>query len=89
LTGHEIGEKDGCNVASVKAKSLFSALHRRKTLTLGQLAELTEIPITTLRDQVNRGEIPGAFRSGPGKGRKWRFQRESIEQWWQDMHSFK
>jgi excisionase family DNA binding protein len=70
----------------VKAPPLFPALDRRKTFTLGQLAKESGIPITTLRDWVNKGQIPGAFRGGPGKGRKWRFRRESLEQWWQDLH---
>ena len=69
----------------MKAKSLFSPLDRRKSVSLGDLSEATGIPIETLRAQVNRGEIPGMFRSGTGKGRKWRLNRADAERWWQEM----
>jgi hypothetical protein len=70
----------------VKAKTLFSPLDRRKTVTLGDLSDASGIPLQTLRDQINRHEIPGVFRSGPGKGRKWRISRADAECWWQEMH---
>jgi excisionase family DNA binding protein len=69
----------------MKPRTLFSALDRRKTVTLGDLSEETGIPLQTLRDMIARGEIPGVFRSGPG--RKWRIGRADAERWWQDMHS--
>jgi hypothetical protein len=68
---------------TMKTKSLFSPLDRRKSVSLGDLSEATGIPIQTLRDQVNRGEIPGMFRGG--KGRKWRIGRADAERWWQEM----
>jgi Helix-turn-helix domain len=67
------------------ANTLFSPLDRRKTVTLSDLSEATGFATQTLREQINRGEIPGAFRSGVGKGRKWRINRAAAEQWWQGM----
>jgi len=54
------------------------------TVTLRQLAELTEIPVTTMREWARTGKIPGAFR--PAKGARWRFRREAIERWWEQMN---
>jgi excisionase family DNA binding protein len=69
----------------MKAKTLFSSLDRRKTVTLGEVSEASGIPLQTLRDQINRHEIPGVFRSRAGKGRKWRINRADAERWWQEM----
>jgi excisionase family DNA binding protein len=73
----------------VKATTLFPELDRRKTVTLGDLSEQSGIPLRTIQDQVARGEIPGAFRSGKGKGRKWRIRRSDAERWWQEMQRVK
>jgi excisionase family DNA binding protein len=71
----------------MKTRTLFSPLDRRKSVTLGDISEASGIPLQTLRDQIARGEIPGVFRSGPGKGRKWRISRADAETWWQQMQS--
>jgi predicted site-specific integrase-resolvase len=73
----------------MKPKSLFSPLDRRKYVTLGQISEATEIPLSTLRDWVNKGQIRGAFRGTAGKGRKWRLSRADAELWWQEMQQQK
>jgi hypothetical protein len=70
-----------------KPRPLFSALDRRKTVYLSDLAEAADIPISTLRDWLNRGDIPGMYRSAAGKGRKWRMTREAAEQWWINFQS--
>src|SRR6267142_686903 len=64
----------------IESKTLFSLLDKRKTVTMGELAELTGFPVSTLRHYVARGEIFGAMRSGKGR---WRFERQALEHWWQ------
>lgn len=66
----------------MKQKTLFSSLDKRRTINLGELAELTGFPISTLREYAHRGEIFGAMRSGKGR---WRFERESLEHWWRSI----
>jgi excisionase family DNA binding protein len=63
--------------------SLFSPTDRRRTVKLSELAQLTGIPESTLREWVNRNQIPGAMRSG--KRGNWRFDRASLETWWQTI----
>jgi excisionase family DNA binding protein len=69
-------------VLSVHAMNepLFPPSDRRRTVNMPELAELTGIPLTTIRQYVARGEIPGAMRSG--KRGRWRFDRLSLEIWW-------
>jgi len=66
----------------MKQKSLFSPLDKRKTVTMAELAELSGIPVTTLKHYVKRNEIFGAMKSGKGR---WRFEREALERWWQSI----
>lgn len=63
--------------------ALFPHGDRRKTIDLKQLSELSEIAIPTLRDWVRRGTIGGAFQRK--KRAKWRFRREGLEAWWQQL----
>jgi excisionase family DNA binding protein len=64
---------------------LFPIGDHRKSIDLYELAELTGISITTLRDWVRKGKIDGAFQSGTGG--KWRFRRELVEKWWRELLS--
>jgi hypothetical protein len=69
----------------VKQKPLFSPLDGRRTITLGELSRLTSIPTRTLREWTVGGRIPGAFQTAKGKGNRWRFFREHLESWWNDL----
>jgi excisionase family DNA binding protein len=64
---------------------LFPAGDKRKTLTLVELAELSGIRKTTLREWARLKQIPGAFRST--KYGRWLFRREDLEAWWADIRS--
>lgn len=64
---------------------LFGPGDRRKTINLTELAELSGIGIPTLRDWVRRGIILGAFQRK--KSAKWRFRRELLEKWWEELLS--
>jgi excisionase family DNA binding protein len=64
---------------------LFPPGDKRKSIDLYELAELSGISITTLRDWVRKQKIDGAFQSGIGG--KWRFRRELVEKWWQELLS--
>jgi hypothetical protein len=63
--------------------SLFPPGDHRKTIDLKQLAELSGMPIPTLRDWLRRGTIGGAFQRK--KNAKWRFRREALEVWWREL----
>jgi len=65
--------------------SLFPIGDRRKTIDLYELSELSGIAVTTLRDWVRKGKIAGAFQAE--KGDKWRFRRELLEKWWEELLS--
>jgi excisionase family DNA binding protein len=65
--------------------ALFPPGDHRKSIDLYELAELSGISITTLRDWVRKGRIDGAFQNE--KGGKWRFRRELVSQWWQELLS--
>jgi excisionase family DNA binding protein len=64
-------------------KPLFSANDYRKIITLSQLEETTGIKKSTLRIWLRDNRIPGAFRAG--RGTRWQFNRDALEEWWQDM----
>jgi len=65
--------------------ALFPAGDHRKIVDLKQLAALSGIPDSTLRDWVRRGTIGGAFQRK--KSAKWRFRRELLEKWWEELLS--
>jgi excisionase family DNA binding protein len=65
--------------------ALFAPEDRRKTINLKELSELSGIAIPTLRDWVRRGTIGGAFQRK--KSAKWRFRRELLEKWWEELLS--
>jgi len=62
---------------------LFPVGAKRKNIEIYELAELSGISISTLRDWVRKGKIKGAFQSGVGG--KWRFRRELVEKWWIEL----
>jgi excisionase family DNA binding protein len=62
---------------------LFPVGDHRKTVNVEELAELTGIPIPTLRDWIHQGAIPGAFQRK--KHTRWRFRREFLEKWWEEL----
>jgi DNA binding domain, excisionase family len=64
---------------------LFPPGDKRKSIDLFELADLSGISISTLRDWVRKGRIDGAFQSALGG--KWRFRREMLEKWWQELLS--
>jgi hypothetical protein len=65
--------------------ALFPPGDHRKTINVKELSELTGIEGATLRDWVRRGIVPGAFqRKDHGK---WRFRREMLEPWWEELLS--
>jgi hypothetical protein len=65
--------------------ALFPAGDHRKIVDLKQLAALSGIPDSTLRDWVRRGTIPGAFQRK--ENGKWRFSREMLVPWWEELLS--
>jgi excisionase family DNA binding protein len=67
----------------MKQRSLFKADDYRKIITLSQLQELSGIKKSTLRIWLRDNRIPGAFRAG--RGTRWQFNREALEEWWHDM----
>lgn len=69
----------------MKHKALFQPNDYRKVVTLGQLEELTGVKRSVLRRWLQAKMIPGAFR--PGKGKRWHFNREPLEEWWKTMHN--
>lgn len=64
---------------------LFPPGDHRRTISLYQLSELSGIGLPTLRDWLKKGEIPGAFQIK--KNTKWRFRREMLEKWWEELLS--
>lgn len=64
---------------------LFPVGDKRKVLTLIELADLSGIKSTTLRNWVKVGAIPGAFRNTNNS--RWLFRREDLESWWADLRS--
>jgi DNA-binding transcriptional MerR regulator len=66
----------------MKTKPLFSALDRRRAVTIPQLSELTGIPASSLRRWALEGQIPGGLRKGKNR---WYFNRADLEQWWGSM----
>jgi len=64
-------------------KPLFAPNDYRKVVNFNELKELTGIKTTTLRTWLRQKRIP-AFRSG--RGTRWQFRREALEQWWKEMH---
>jgi excisionase family DNA binding protein len=62
---------------------LFPVDDNRKTLNIIELAELSGIKTTTLREWVSRKRIPGAFRIT--KDARWLFRREDLEKWWAEL----
>jgi excisionase family DNA binding protein len=67
----------------MKHRPLFAPNDYRKVVTLTQLEELTGISKSILRRWILDKRIPGAFR--PGKGTRWHFKREALEEWWKTM----
>jgi excisionase family DNA binding protein len=63
--------------------ALFPPGDHRKTISLKELSELSGIAGPTLRDWLRRGTIGGAFQRK--KGAKWRFRREALVAWWQEL----
>jgi len=64
---------------------LFPTGDKRKSIDIYELAELSGISISTLRDWVRKGKIAGAFQSDVGG--KWRFRRELLVKWWEELLS--
>jgi helix-turn-helix protein len=65
--------------------ALFPPGDKRKSIDLYELTELSGIAITTLRSWVRQGKIGGAFQAD--KNGKWRFRRELLEKWWEELLS--
>jgi helix-turn-helix protein len=64
---------------------LFPIGDKRKSIDLYELTELSGIAVTTLRSWVRQGKIGGAFQAE--KNGKWRFRRELLEKWWEELLS--
>jgi len=47
----------------------------------GWLRDRSGLSLSTISRMNRLGEIPGAFRSGKGKGVKWRYRRAILEEW--------
>jgi excisionase family DNA binding protein len=75
----------------VKAKSfvpiqpLFSPLDRRRLIPIGEVAEVSGLSVDVLRAYADDGTIPGARQAKFGKRRL--FEREALEQWWQEFNT--
>jgi excisionase family DNA binding protein len=69
----------------MKYQPLFTPNDYRKIITLSQLQELSGVKKSTLRIWLRDRRIPGAFRAG--RGTRWQFRREALEEWWRDMQN--
>jgi len=69
----------------MKHKPLFAPHDSRKLITIVELEQLTGIKRSTLRTWVRANKIPGGLRAG--RGSRWLFRRESLEEWWRSMNA--
>jgi predicted DNA-binding transcriptional regulator AlpA len=63
---------------------LFSPLDRRRLIPINEVSEVTGFRVQTLRRYALDGTIPCGKQVGPGK--RWTFDRDALEQWWQDFN---
>jgi hypothetical protein len=70
-----------------KVEPLFSTLDRRRRIPINEVALTTGFEVRTLRRYALDGTIPGARQAGPGK--RFTFNRDLLETWWQEFNAAK
>jgi hypothetical protein len=73
--------------SQVLVEPLFSELDRRRLIPLAEVAHRVGYTASQLRIYAINGTIPGGRQAR--KGKRWVFERDLLEAWWQDFNASK